>query len=46
MGLRGSQLAEIKSGLTEGERVISGGQEKYQENERVTPVVDPGPPRT
>ena len=39
VGLRGSQLAEIKSGLAEGERVILGGQEKYQEGERVTPVV-------
>jgi RND family efflux transporter MFP subunit len=43
VGLRGSQLAEIKSGLNEGERVILGGQEKYQENERVTPVVAPRP---
>jgi RND family efflux transporter MFP subunit len=41
VGLRGSQLAQIKSGLNEGERVILGGQEKYQENERVTPVVTP-----
>jgi RND family efflux transporter MFP subunit len=40
-GLRGSRLAEIKSGLAEGERVIVGGQEKYQEGERVTPVVEP-----
>ena len=43
VGLRGSQLAEIKSGLNEGERVILGGQEKYQENERVAPVVAPRP---
>ena len=41
IGLRGSRLAEIKSGLAEGERVIVGGQEKYQEGERVTPVVEP-----
>jgi RND family efflux transporter MFP subunit len=40
VGLRGSQLAEIKNGLAEGERVILGGQEKYQEGERVTPVVE------
>src|SRR5271170_7151579 len=40
-GLRGSRLVEIKSGLAEGERVIVGGQEKYQEGERVTPVVEP-----
>jgi RND family efflux transporter MFP subunit len=43
-GLRGSQLAEIKSGLAEGERVILGGQSKYQEDERVTPVVAPRRP--
>lgn len=42
-GLRGSRLAEIKSGLAEGERVIVGGQEKYREGERVTPVVEARP---
>jgi RND family efflux transporter MFP subunit len=41
VGLRGSQLAEIRGGLVEGERVIVGGQQKYQEGERVTPVVEP-----
>jgi RND family efflux transporter MFP subunit len=41
VGLRGSQLVEIKSGLVEGDRVIVGGQAKYQEGERVTPVVEP-----
>ena len=43
VGLRGSELAEVKGGLAEGERVILGGQEKYQEGERVTPVVEPRP---
>ncbi len=42
VGLRGSRLAEIRSGLAEGDRVIVGGQEKYHEGERVTPVVEPG----
>jgi RND family efflux transporter MFP subunit len=41
VGLRGSQLAEIKSGLAEGDRAIVGGQAKYQEGERVTPVAEP-----
>jgi RND family efflux transporter MFP subunit len=41
VGLKGSRLAEIRSGLAEGDRVIVGGQEKYYEGERVTPVVEP-----
>lgn len=38
VGLQGTKLAEIRSGLQPGERVIIGGQEKYQENELVDPV--------
>jgi RND family efflux transporter MFP subunit len=38
-GLEGSKLAEIKSGLSPGDRVILGGQDKYQENEEVAPVL-------
>jgi len=38
VGLEGSRLAEIKSGLNQGEHVIVGGQEKYQEGELVHPV--------
>ncbi len=37
VGLRGSKLAEIKSGLEPGDRVILGGQEKYTEGEQVYP---------
>jgi RND family efflux transporter MFP subunit len=43
VGIRGSQLVEIKSGLQPGDRVVLGGQEKYQQDERVTPVVAPEP---
>jgi RND family efflux transporter MFP subunit len=43
VGLRGSQLAEIKSGLEPGDRMILGGQEKYTEGERVTPIPTPEP---
>lgn len=39
VGIEGSKLAEIKSGLNPGERVIVGGQEKYQEGEEINPVV-------
>lgn len=43
VGIEGSQLAEIKSGLHAGEHVIMGGQEKYHEGELVHPAVTPTP---
>lgn len=43
VGIEGSQLADIKSGLQPGDRVILGGQGKYQQNEQVTPVVEKTP---
>jgi RND family efflux transporter MFP subunit len=39
VGIQGSKLAEIDQGLNPGDRVILGGQEKYQENEEVSPLV-------
>jgi RND family efflux transporter MFP subunit len=39
VGLEGSKLAEIVSGLNPGDRVIIGGQEKYSENEVVSPLL-------
>ena len=39
IGIRGSELAEIKSGLKPGDRVILGGQENYSEGERVDPIL-------
>lgn len=39
-GLQGSELVEVVAGLHEGERVIDGGQSKYQEGERVTPRLE------
>jgi RND family efflux transporter MFP subunit len=39
VGLEGSRLAEIRSGLEQGDRVILGGEEKYREDEAVTPAV-------
>jgi RND family efflux transporter MFP subunit len=39
VGIEGSKIAEIKNGLEPGERVILGGQEKYQEGEEVSPAV-------
>ena len=46
VGIEGQKLAEITSGLEPGERVILGGQEKYQEGEEVSPDLRPStPPR-
>ena len=39
VGLRGTKLAEIKSGLNQGDHVIVGGQEKYAEGEQVSPIM-------
>jgi len=36
-GVQGSELLEVTSGLSEGDRVIDGGQSKYQVGEKVTP---------
>ncbi|HEV2486506.1 MAG TPA: efflux RND transporter periplasmic adaptor subunit [Terracidiphilus sp.] len=43
VGLQGSKLAEITSGLNPGDRVVTGGQDKYQENEEVNPLLTPEP---
>jgi RND family efflux transporter MFP subunit len=39
VGIRGSRLVAITSGLEPGDRVIIGSQAKYAEDEAVTPVV-------
>ncbi|WP_446741683.1 efflux RND transporter periplasmic adaptor subunit [Silvibacterium acidisoli] len=36
-GLQGSELIEVTGGLREGERVIDGGQSKFQAGEKVQP---------
>jgi RND family efflux transporter MFP subunit len=43
VGIQGSKLAEIKSGLQEGDRVIVGGQEKYNEGEPISPILTDTP---
>jgi RND family efflux transporter MFP subunit len=43
VGIRGSQLAEIQSGVNPGERVILAAQAKYIQGEAVTPVVEKSP---
>lgn len=37
VGIEGSKLAAIQSGLQPGDRVIIGGQDKYQDGEEVSP---------
>ncbi|MGA9063047.1 MAG: efflux RND transporter periplasmic adaptor subunit [Terracidiphilus sp.] len=39
VGLEGSKLAEVASGLNSGDRVLVGGQDKYRENEEVSPIL-------
>ena len=39
VGLQGTKLAEIQSGLNPGDRVIMGGQDKYHEDEEVSPIL-------
>ncbi len=39
VGVQGSKLAQITSGLQPGDRVLIGGQEKYHEGEIVTPLI-------
>jgi RND family efflux transporter MFP subunit len=41
VGVEGSKLAEITSGLSPGNRVILGGQDKYAEGEEVSPMLAP-----
>lgn len=43
VGLQGSKLAQIESGLQPGERVLIGGQEKYHEGETVSPLITQEP---
>jgi RND family efflux transporter MFP subunit len=42
-GIEGNKLAEIKSGLEPGDRVIVGGQDHYQDGEAVSPVTAQAP---
>jgi RND family efflux transporter MFP subunit len=43
VGLQGSKLAQIASGLNPGDRVVIGGQDKYQDGEEVSPLVTASP---
>lgn len=43
IGIQGSYIVEVKSGLNQGERVITGGQSNYQVGEKVDPKVQQPP---
>jgi RND family efflux transporter MFP subunit len=43
VGIEGNQLAEIRSGLQPGDRIVVAAQGKYVEGEAVTPVVEKTP---
>jgi RND family efflux transporter MFP subunit len=43
VGLQGQKLAQITSGLQVGDRVILGGQDKYQEGDEVSPLMTKEP---
>jgi RND family efflux transporter MFP subunit len=40
LGLQGTTLVEVKDGLSEGDRVITGGQSNYQADEVVLPKLE------
>ena len=41
VGIEGTKLAEITSGIDPGNRVLIGGQEKYQDGAEVNPLIAP-----
>jgi RND family efflux transporter MFP subunit len=43
VGLEGSKLAQVVSGLDPGDRVLIGGQEKYHDDEEVNPILTSTP---
>ncbi|HEX6774170.1 MAG TPA: efflux RND transporter periplasmic adaptor subunit, partial [Acidobacteriaceae bacterium] len=43
LGIQGSLLVEVKSGLEEGDRVVLGNAASYREGETITPRVEPQP---
>lgn len=43
LGIQGSLLAEVKSGLQQGDRVVLGNAARYKDGEAITPRVEPQP---
>lgn len=43
LGMQGSRLAEVKSGLKQGDRVVLGDAARFKDGEHVTPRMEPQP---
>ncbi len=43
LGIQGSLLAEVQSGLQQNDRVVLGNAARYKEGERITPVLEQKP---
>jgi RND family efflux transporter MFP subunit len=43
LGIQGSLLAEVKSGLERGDRVVLGNAARYKDGEAITPRIEPQP---
>ncbi|HEY1577297.1 MAG TPA: efflux RND transporter periplasmic adaptor subunit, partial [Terracidiphilus sp.] len=43
LGLQGSLLAEVRSGVQQNDRVVLGNAARYRDGEQVTPRVEPRP---
>jgi RND family efflux transporter MFP subunit len=43
LGIQGSLLAEVKSGLQQGDRVVLGNAARYKDGEKITPRLEPQP---
>ena len=43
LGIQGSLLAEVRSGLQQNDRVVFGNAARYKDGEQVTPRVEPQP---
>jgi RND family efflux transporter MFP subunit len=44
LGIQGSLLAEVRSGVRQNDRVVLGNATRYKDGERVTPHIEPQPP--
>jgi hypothetical protein len=43
LGIQGSVLAEVKSGLKQGDRVALGTAARFKDGEQITPHMEPQP---